>query len=240
VAAGVCSRLISANPPSPVMQRHGAMLLYYMPEPLQNFLRFRDDQGWNTTSIILEGVGTLTNLQTCHITAGNMKLYAELSGEYKIRTQSPLIINPSYQTVTSHSEVEALRKIAENPNTYELLLTLSAHKLEPNVDTLLTLHTSLTHSHVLSWPSVVYISATMSICVNAVYHCSRSLINKLGKWLAHRNPRRTDTRNTPGEGAPMSTSIPTPAHTTSNTTPPTLYTVHGNTLQRNVVLKFSA
>jgi hypothetical protein len=210
------------------------MVLYFMPEPLQTFLRCRDDKGWNTTSINLESVGTLTNVQTCHNTAGNMKLYGELSGEYKIRTQSPLIIIPSYQNVTSHSEVEALRKIAENPNTYELLSTLSAHKLEPNVDTLLILHTSLTHSHGLSWPSVVYISATVSICVMAVYHCSRTLINKLKKWLAHRKHRRTDAHNTRGEGAPMLTqeptqaSIPKPAHATSNTTPLNLYTVHGN------------
>jgi hypothetical protein len=166
-----------------------------------------------------------------------MKLYAELSGEYKIRTQSPLIISPSYQTLTAHSEVEALRKIAENPNTYELLSTLSAHKLELNVDTLITLQMSLTHPHGLRWPSVVYISATVSICVMAVYHCSRTLISKLKKWLAHRKPRRTEAHITPGEGAPMPTqeptqsSIPTPAHTTSNTTPLTLYTVHGNTPQ---------
>jgi hypothetical protein len=59
VAAGVCSKLISANSPSPVMQRHGAMVLYFMPEPLLTFLRCRDNQGWNTTSNILEGVGTL-------------------------------------------------------------------------------------------------------------------------------------------------------------------------------------
>jgi hypothetical protein len=56
VAAGVCSRLISAKPPSPVMQRQGAMVLYLMPEPVQTFLRCCDDQGWITTSIILEGV----------------------------------------------------------------------------------------------------------------------------------------------------------------------------------------
>jgi hypothetical protein len=178
-----------------------------------------------------------------------MKLYAELSAESKIRIQSPLIISPSYQTVTSHSDVEALRKIAKIPKTYELLSTLSAHKMKPNVDRLLTLHKSLTHSHGLSWPSVVYIFAAASICVMAVYHCSRTLISKLKKWLAHRKPRRTDAHNTPGEGAPMSTqeatlaSIPTPAHTTSNssvnTTQPTLYTVHGNTPQSKVVSKFS-
>jgi hypothetical protein len=52
VAAGVCSRLILANPASPVMQRHGAMVLYFMPQPLQTFLRCRDEQGWNTTNII--------------------------------------------------------------------------------------------------------------------------------------------------------------------------------------------
>jgi hypothetical protein len=166
-----------------------------------------------------------------------MKLYGELSGEYKILTQSPLIISPSCQTVTSHSEVEALRKIAENPNTYELLSTLSAHKLELNVDTLITLQMSLTHPHGLSRVSVVYISATVSNCVMAVYHFSRTLISNLKKWLAHRKPRRTEANNTPGGRAPMSTqeptqaSIPTPGHTTTNTTLLTLHTVHGNTPQ---------
>jgi tRNA(Arg) A34 adenosine deaminase TadA len=55
-----------------------------------------------------------------------MKLYAEQSGESKIRTLSQLTISPPYQTVTTHGEVEALRKIAENPNTYELLSKLIA------------------------------------------------------------------------------------------------------------------
>jgi hypothetical protein len=136
VAAGVRSRLISANPPSPVMQRHGAMVFYFMPEPLKIFLRRRDDQGWNTTSIVLEGVGTLSNVRTSHITEGNTKLYAELGGEFKVQTQSQLIMSPSYKTATSHSEVEALKKIAENPNPYVLLSTLFAHKMEPNVDAL--------------------------------------------------------------------------------------------------------
>jgi hypothetical protein len=232
-AAGVCSRLISAHPPSPMMQRHGAMVVYFMPEPLQIFLRCRDDQGWNTTSLILEGVGTLSKVQTCHITAGNMKLYAELSGKSKVRTQSPLIMSPGYQTLTSHSEVEALKKIAENPNTYELLSTLSAHKMEPSVDTLLSLHTSLTHSHGLSWPTIVYISATVSICVMVAYHCSLTLVSKLKKRFINRNPRRTGARDTPGDDAHMSTqestqaSNPSPAHPASTT----LFTVHGSTTQ---------
>jgi len=215
------------------------VVLYYLPEPTLVFFRCRNVQGWNTTSIVLEGAGILNNALTCHVTTGNLQLYAQISGEIKVRTQSPAIIIPSRQTVTSHSEMESLRSIVAEQTTYKLLSKLSVDKLEPSVENLLHLHTTLaTNTNSLSWTTNIIIPATVSICMITLYHCSHALWNKIHKLVVRRKSRCSDHNTSPkdGESTPQQTSNPVPVQAEAkatrsvNTTPQhVVYAIHDTT-----------
>ena len=195
-----CKRLVSADTPVPVLRRHGAVVLYYVPKTTQVILRCRDNQSWVTNSIVVEGAGLLNNALTCHVTAGNLQLYAQLSGETRVQPKSPVtIITPSHQTATSPSEMDALRNIAGGKDTYGLLSALSAHGLEPTVENLLTFHSEIkAHENCPSRTAAhVYISVTVSLCLVILYHCSRTLYNKLCKCMACLSTRTPTDNTTP-------------------------------------------
>ena len=68
---------------------------------------------------MLEGGGTLSSAQACHITAANLQLYAEIRGEARFEGPMPQVICPSQPAVASHSELDVLKKMAETENGRE-------------------------------------------------------------------------------------------------------------------------
>ena len=209
-----CRRLVSADPPVPDLRRHGDVILYFMPEPSQVVLRCRHNQSWVTNSIVVEGAGLLNNALACHITAGNLQLYAQLSGETRVQPKSPVtIITPSHQAVTSPSEMDALKNIAGEQDTYGLLSTLSARRLEPTVENLLTLHSIVkTHENCSSWTAAhVYVSIIVSLCLVILYHCLCKLHNKLCKCMACLNTRTTTDNTAPRVDEAVPQQVPSQA-----------------------------
>jgi hypothetical protein len=158
-ARKMCRRVVLGTTPPAMLQRHGTSVLYFMPEPRQAYFRCRDGRGWNTSSVVLEGGGPLTDAQGCHVTVGDWQLQAALRGETRIQDQATLELYPSHPAVTSPSEGEALEKITADQSTIELLSKLSAHEMHTGVDTLLALHTIMSpQTRGLEWTTAVYIS----------------------------------------------------------------------------------
>ena len=187
-----CKRLVSAATPVPVMRRLGAVVLYNMPEPTRVVLRCRNNQSWVTNSLVVEGARLLKNALACHVTEGNLQFYAHLSGKTRVQPPSlATVITPSHQATTSLSEMDALRNIVSKQDTYKLLSTLSAHKLEPTVENLMTPHSVMTaRENGSSWTAAhVYISVTVTICMVTMYHCACILYNKLGHCMFRRKTR---------------------------------------------------
>jgi len=190
-----CTRLVSVRTPDPELWRQGEAVFYYMPEPTVIFSRCRKNQSWTASSIVLDGAGRLTNSEMCHITAGNLQLYAQLNGETRVRTDVPAVIAPSHQVMTSPSELNKLRDVTAEQATYKLLNTLSVHKVDPSVNELLALHMVMTtHSNCMCWSNIICVSFAISISTVLVYHCTCML------WSRFCKKKRTHRSNSEADG----------------------------------------
>jgi hypothetical protein len=214
----VCRRVVSAATPPAMPHRHGTTVLYFLPDPRQAYPRCRNGRGWNTSSVVLEGGGSLIDAQGCHITVRELQLQAALRGETRIQDQASLVLYISHPAVTSHSEGEALEKITADQRTIELLSKLSAHELQTSVDTLLALHTITSlHTSGLEWTTAVYISATVSLSLFILYHYFLPLMRKILTCFARHKSHEAEGIRTPAHES--SATAPTSMESTTTTQP---------------------
>jgi hypothetical protein len=165
----VCSRMM-VQTPQPKLERHGSVVLYYLPELRQTFFRCHHRQGWKTTSLILHGAGTLSDTQSCHITSEALQLFGELSGEMELEVRVPLMIAPSHPTVMSASELEEL-KMSEAKEIGELVSNITAPNMETDVSTLIKLHPStLPHTNSLDLTTPALITVAVTLVLIILYH----------------------------------------------------------------------
>ena len=239
-----CTRLISVVTPDPVLQRHGAEVLYYLPDPTPVFVRCRDNQRWTTNSIILEGAGLLKDTLACHVTAKDLQLYAQMSGETRVQTQPHPIIK--HQTITTRDEMQTLKDIISEPDTYNLLSKLSVQKTGPSVEDLITLHSDFTTP--ANYPNGIVTnimaSTTVTICLLTLYHCSLTLWNKYRNCTARQKSEELGKGTTSKADAPVQrqaqprASKPTPIQEEAEgtgspqaATQHMVYAFHGSTSQ---------
>jgi hypothetical protein len=130
----------------------------------------------------LEGAGILSGEQSCHITSEDLQLYAEIGGNSQFEVPTPQIIYPSPPAVTSDSELEVLKKISETTKVDELIATVSAHKMEENVDELVKLHPlEFPRTDNTAW-TMPLLLATSSILVAVVlYYCAHTHLDNILK-----------------------------------------------------------
>jgi len=88
------------------MEPRGSSVLYYFPELRKVVIRCRDSENWITDNIVMEGAGILGNVQHCHISAGNLYLYAEIRGETNFEETNLRILYPPQLTQTTNSELQ--------------------------------------------------------------------------------------------------------------------------------------
>ena len=182
----VCYRTISARMPSPTLQRQGSVVVYYLPEARNAYFRCRDSQGWKSTNLMLDGAGTLLGVKSCHITVGNLQLYAEIRGEAQFEGPMPQVIYPSQFTVTSHNELEVLKKMAETQNMDELIAKISAQKMEANVDALVSLPSTIPpRTDNTSWMVPTFFATTVTLALLVLCYCAVTPFRKLLKRNTH-------------------------------------------------------
>jgi hypothetical protein len=110
--------------------------------------------------------------------------------------------------VTSDSELEVLKKIADTRKMDELIATISAHKMEASVDTLMKLHpsdeTATDHSY---WTIPVLLATSVTLTVVILYCCIHTYWGKLSTYRStpetseapvhhHHSDSTTHTANT--------------------------------------------
>jgi hypothetical protein len=225
-ARKICRGVVLAATPPATLQRDCTSVLYFLPEPRLAYLRCRDGRGWNTSSVVLESGGSLTDAQGCHITVGDLQLQAALRGETRIQDQASLVLYPSHPAVTSPSDGEALEKITADQRTIELLSKLSVHETHAGVDTLLALHTSMSpHTSGLEWTTAIWLTATVSLSLITLYHYFFSLLRKILHCFARHGPPEAEGNTAP---APESSDTArTLMEATSTTSPvPSVYALH--------------
>jgi len=82
---------------------------------------------------MLQGAGTLQGAQSCHVTLGDLQLYAEICGSSQFEAPTALMIVTPQLPVTSDIELRALKNFLNTDVIDELLSKVTAHKLEANL-----------------------------------------------------------------------------------------------------------
>jgi len=230
----VCHRVITAKQPPAMLEPHGPLVLYYAPEPqIAHFRCHGTNGGWTTHNMLLDGAGTLSGGQSCHIIWGELQLYAEVRGNSQFEVPGPQIRIPPQLTVTSDSELEFLKKISETNKVDELIATVTAHKMEVSVDDLLTLHQlELPHTDNTHW-TMPLLLATSSILVAVVmYYCAYTYLGTLLKCCTNKESpdvRNHCSQNSPSQATTSSSEAPaTDTLPSASSTRPdfTTYAVH--------------
>ena len=86
-AREVCKRTVTTRPSPPILERHGAIVIYHLTEPKRLHLQCRH-KTWETYTMILEGGGTLQNAESCYLTLPGMQLYPAMRGESVFHPES--------------------------------------------------------------------------------------------------------------------------------------------------------
>jgi hypothetical protein len=197
----VCQRVVTTQQPSPVLRRLGGLILYFTPEPQPVHFRCREGSSWTTVRMQLQGTGTLQGAQSCHVTFGDLQLYAEVRGSSQFEAPNPLIMVTPQLSVASDSELAVLKNALNTDQLDELISRVSSHKLEANINDLVHLH-PLTMKHAVhtSWTTPLLIATATILFVVIIYYCLYTLehFNKMlqQKKQLH-SPELGNTRTDP-------------------------------------------
>ena len=193
-------------------------VVYFTPEPRTAHLRCRDSRGeWTKDNIFLNGAGSLSGVQSCQITWGDLQLYAEIRGNSQFEVPSPQIIIPPQFTVVSDSEWETLKQITETKGV-DQLIAVTAHKMETSVDELVKLHQSeLTHTDNTTWTTPLLLAMSCLLVAMLLYYCVHAHLTALTTCCLHKESQ--DVRVPCTHNRSPQETIPSPVSTTSDALP---------------------
>jgi hypothetical protein len=136
-----CRRSIATGVPTPKLQRHSQTTVYYFAEPTQVTSRCLRDKTWEKTSLVLQVAGTLSDAETCHLSAESVQLYPGLRRETEYTVQAPKLYAPTIPAITSTAEMEQLKKITEmtRAEIEQLASAISAHDDRTDLNTIIRL-----------------------------------------------------------------------------------------------------
>jgi len=214
-----CHRVVTAKQPPAMLERHSTLVLYFTPEPQTAHLRCRDSRGeWTTDNILLNGAGSLSGVQSCHITWGDMQLYAEIRGNSQFEAPNPQIIIPSQFPVVSDKEWETLKQITETKGLDQLIAAVTAHKMETSVDELVKIHQSEPpQTYNSTWTTPLLLAMSCLLVAMLLYYCVHSHLPALTTWCLHIESQ--DARTPCTHNGSSQEPIPPSASTTSEAPP---------------------
>jgi len=112
--------------------------------------------------------GTLS----CHVTLGDLQLYAEIRGSSQFEAPSELMIVTPQLPVTSDNELQALRNVLNTDGIDELISKITAQKLEANLADLFSLDpVGTSHTVNTSWPTPLLVTTSVILIVVVIYYC---------------------------------------------------------------------
>jgi len=76
--------------------------------------------------MMLQGAGTLQGARSCHVTLGDLQLYAEIRGSSQFEVPTELVIVTPRLPVTSDNELQALKNVLNTDAVDELLSKVTA------------------------------------------------------------------------------------------------------------------
>ena len=214
-----CHRVVTAKQPPAMLERHSTLVLYFTPEPRTAHVRCLDSrEEWTTVNILLNGAGSLSGVQSCHITWGDMQLYAEIRGNSQFEAPNPQIIIPSQFPVVSDKEWETLKQITETKGLDQLIAAVTAHKMETSVDELVKIHQSEPpQTYNSTWTTPLLLAMSCLLVAMLLYYCVHSHLPALTTWCLHIESQ--DARTPCTHNGSSQEPIPPSASTTSEAPP---------------------
>jgi len=186
-----CQRIVTVQQPSAVLRHLGSLVVYFSPEKQTANLRCRNMGAWTTTHLVLQGPGMLEGAQSCHISLGDLQLYAEIRGSSQFDAPSePLIIAPQVP-VTTDGELQALRNVLDTHSIDQLLAKVNAHTLEANIADLVRLDPHSTTNTVTKthWTTPLLLATSVIVILELVYYCTCTHGKVLLRYCAKKESR---------------------------------------------------
>jgi hypothetical protein len=156
------------------MERRATAVLYFFPEITSVFIKCQRNGVWTSETMEL-GAGFLQDARLCHITAGNLRLFADTTGQTNIEGDPPLVILPAAMSLTAKHELQTLHNLSDSIKIDELLSTLSAHNVETSVDSLVMLKPLEPASNSqFHWSIPLSITTPVVLITAVLYFCCKS------------------------------------------------------------------
>jgi hypothetical protein len=120
----------------------------------------------------LIGAGILGDVRPCHISAGSLQLFAEVTGQSGIESDTPLIIFPSPLFLKVDPELKPIHTQSDTSKLDALITAVSEHQVETNVQSLVTVDPIETVTDAqFHWTMPITISTPLILLVVVVYYC---------------------------------------------------------------------
>jgi hypothetical protein len=175
------------------MERQAAAVMYFFPHLTNVHIKCHRNDEWTTDSLQLIGAGILGDVRPCHISAGNLQLFAEVTGRSGIESDTPLIIFPSPLFLKATPELKPIHTQSDTSKLDDLITAVSEHQVETNVQSLVTVIPIQPATNAqFHWTMPITISTPLILLVVVVYYC----LHTHGVSLANCKTRSTSTATT--------------------------------------------
>jgi hypothetical protein len=186
---GLCRRTVSTDVPTPVLRRHGSLVVYHFTTPRQVHVRCQEEGKWESTFLSLHGPGTLHNVAACHITTDGIQLFPVLSGTTTFRGAAPKLYAPRLPTITSPQEARVLQEMVDTTQLQSIATALQSHNGASNLAAVLhTYTTPKPHRSGLDWQTWVLIAVVTLVGLYVSYYVIFPGLMKLLAWKTVSSP----------------------------------------------------
>jgi hypothetical protein len=107
----LCQRKLLLRHYTPILQRHGALWVYFFPEQQTVTLRCLNNENQPSQTSSLHSPGLIHNLLTCYITSTNLRTLPELTGSQQTKLETPSIYLPNNVSAITDYDTHHLENI---------------------------------------------------------------------------------------------------------------------------------
>ena len=202
----LCRRKLLYNYRTPILQRHGTVWFYHLPERRSVTLRCPKANGWTTHTTSLAEVGQIFNATRCSITAEEIRTLPELHGEMQENINTANLYVPDQLSIVANHEIPLIQETS--PQEVARLDEVKSKVVMPSqsfdIDSLFHIRqTSLRQAHQTYWHLIV----TTSICAIAILSV---LYFSLRSYLHNFITCRSSANKSPEPGTPELDPSPLP------------------------------
>ena len=138
----LCQRKLLLRHQTPILQRHGALWVYFFPERRQVTLRCPNSNDQMSRTVSLLRTGLIHNLSKCYISSTKLRTLPELFRLLQAKLEIPNFYLPSNISAIANHETRQLEDIipADTAGIDDITSRLTAQKQTFDVDSIFDMH----------------------------------------------------------------------------------------------------